>query len=369
MHRSGTSLATRLLNLCGLQLGDPQRLLGARPDNPAGFWENLDFVALDDRILTRLDGAWDCPPTTAADPAELGDFDESARACVNCARGKDDGPWGWKDPRASLLLPFWTAQVSGLSVIVCLRHPNEVAASLTRRNGFSRRLGLHLWQLYNERLAADLDALQGVESVVTHYDALLARPEQELRRLTDWLGWPVERAVLGAACATVRPELRHHRGAGDTDALPAAIGDLYESLCRRAGPNFCATRFVDPREVAELNVRGEERFAAGDLTAATRIFSDVLILDAGYVRARNNLACALWRTGEYEEAITELSRALGTDPDHVDATWNLSQLLVELNHTTDAIELLTAYVNRHPESQEIVAELARLRRAVVVPAV
>ena len=41
-----------------------------------------------------------------------------------------------KDPRMTLLLPLWTGAAAdlGLSmrVVLCLRHPGEVAASLTR---------------------------------------------------------------------------------------------------------------------------------------------------------------------------------------------------------------------------------------------
>ena len=44
MHRSGTSLCTRLANLLGMELGEP--LQPAGPDNPKGFWENRLFQNL-----------------------------------------------------------------------------------------------------------------------------------------------------------------------------------------------------------------------------------------------------------------------------------------------------------------------------------
>ena len=257
MHRSGTSMATRLLNLCGLHLGDPRRLLKAQADNPQGFWENLDFVTLDDRILARMDGAWDLPPANpAADPALLEEFRAAATDCAAAAsagapESAAAGAWGWKDPRCSLLLPFWASVLPGLKVVICLRDPAEVAASLSRRNGFSARLGLHLWQRYNERLEQDLRADPGIESVVTHYEALLACPEQELRRLTDWLGWPVADEAIAEACASVKPELRHHRqglerlqGVGG----PEGPASLYDKLCQRAGPNYSELHTADSRE-------------------------------------------------------------------------------------------------------------------------
>ena len=91
----------------------------------------------------------------------------------------------------------------------------------------------------------------GIESVVTHYEALLACPEQELRRLTDWLGWPVTDEAIAEACASVKPELRHHRqglerlqGVGG----PEGPASLYDKRCQRAGPNYSELHTADSRE-------------------------------------------------------------------------------------------------------------------------
>lgn len=61
MHRSGTSLVTNLLRLCGLYLGDEQDLMPATPDNQRGYWENRKFSDLNDEILAALGGTWDLP--------------------------------------------------------------------------------------------------------------------------------------------------------------------------------------------------------------------------------------------------------------------------------------------------------------------
>src|SRR6185436_20274791 len=61
-HRSGTSMLTRLLHQCGLELGPEKDLMPARPDNPDGFWENLRFVDLNDEALNVMGAAWDLPP-------------------------------------------------------------------------------------------------------------------------------------------------------------------------------------------------------------------------------------------------------------------------------------------------------------------
>ena len=48
MHRSGTSMVSRMLIECGLYTGPPTKIIPPGPDNSAGFWENIDFVNLNE---------------------------------------------------------------------------------------------------------------------------------------------------------------------------------------------------------------------------------------------------------------------------------------------------------------------------------
>ena len=56
MHRSGTSMIARILNLCGLYLGPQDKMMPPKPDNPQGFWENIDLAVLNENILMHLGG-------------------------------------------------------------------------------------------------------------------------------------------------------------------------------------------------------------------------------------------------------------------------------------------------------------------------
>src|SRR5262245_50531861 len=100
MHRSGTSMVTRLLNLCGLNLGPAEHLMESSPDNPEGFWESLPFVRINEELLHSLGGEWDRPPEEMRDWAaavELAAYRE--RAANLPAELSLKEPWGWKDPR------------------------------------------------------------------------------------------------------------------------------------------------------------------------------------------------------------------------------------------------------------------------------
>ena len=139
-HRSGTSMVTRLLHTCGLDLGPASDLMPSAPDNPDGFWENLNFVAMNDELLNELGGAWDLPPraTRFADKR----FDAvRVRARLLVSAFSQSKVWGWKDPRNSLTLPFWRAIVPKLRTIIVVRNPLEAAYSLHQRNGVSVHLG------------------------------------------------------------------------------------------------------------------------------------------------------------------------------------------------------------------------------------
>jgi hypothetical protein len=66
MHRSGTSLVTRLVSLLGLALCREDDLLAGRKANPRGHWESNSMLAFNDRLLEELDASWFCPPPLQA---------------------------------------------------------------------------------------------------------------------------------------------------------------------------------------------------------------------------------------------------------------------------------------------------------------
>src|SRR5262245_32561331 len=102
MHRAGTSMVARLLNLCGVWLGPDDELVPAAPDNPAGFWEHVSFVGLNEILLAAAGGTWDRPPARPAGWADAPRLDEMVLAGRELAtRLAAAGPWAWKDPRNS----------------------------------------------------------------------------------------------------------------------------------------------------------------------------------------------------------------------------------------------------------------------------
>src|SRR5229473_2593466 len=109
MHRSGTSMVSRLLNLCGLYIGPDTELLPPRPDNPEGYWENIRFLGINDRLLEHFDAGWDLAPAVCSGwelRPQLAPLRKESEDLIE--RFNEHQPWGWKDPRNSLTFPFWT---------------------------------------------------------------------------------------------------------------------------------------------------------------------------------------------------------------------------------------------------------------------
>lgn len=231
MHRSGTSLVARIVGLLGVSLGDPGELLGPGDDNRAGYFENREIKTLNDVILADLGGSWDRPPRLDRgwehDPALDVRRTEAAAVLAHAFPvGSGDGrPVGFKDPRVSLLLPFWRTVTTVEHSIVLVRHPDEVAASLAARRfrvDPDAAAGLWLRHLF-AALAADPDAL-----VVRHgdpfddLDALAAR-------IVGALGLPrPDPTVMDQIRAHVDPRLFHQRA---TDSETVATSPL-ERLAR-----------------------------------------------------------------------------------------------------------------------------------------
>jgi hypothetical protein len=234
MHRSGTSMVSALLHHVGLYLGPEDELMPATPDNQDGFWENLRFVEVNEEILGAVGGGWDEPPAPLVvnDPALAA---AQVKAETLAADFEQRRPWAWKDPRTTLLLPFWLDLFPDLRVVGCVRNPLEVALSLHRRNFFSYERGLSLWLEYNQRL---LEAVPPEQLLLTHYETYFLDPAVELRRVLAHCGveapdWKVEKA-----CAAVRRGLHHNRF-GVADLLAAEVSaeviELYARLCRGSG--------------------------------------------------------------------------------------------------------------------------------------
>lgn len=213
MARTGTSATTRLLNLCGVEVGPEANLMPPNPDvNAKGFYEHFPLVQINVALLGRLGGTWREPPALSPgwelDPT-FDDLREEARGLIaedfSTARA-----WTFKDPRTSLTLPFWRPLLGEVDYVICHRQPLDVAASLERRDGLTLEQGLALWERY---MAASILHTAGARRLFIGYDEYFDARDGALAALTAFAGasaLAVDEAFRAQAATWLDVSMRHH---------------------------------------------------------------------------------------------------------------------------------------------------------------
>jgi hypothetical protein len=150
MHRSGTSLTASLLQSAGLDVG--KNLLGESPSNLKGHFENLDFFDFHQGILHSM-GASEAGWTLQKDIPVPEYYVDAAKLLVQKSASSTQ-PWGWKDPRTTLFLDFWSNLIPTAKFVFVYRSPWEVIDSLYRRGDDifhnNPQLAIDLWTNYNQ---------------------------------------------------------------------------------------------------------------------------------------------------------------------------------------------------------------------------
>lgn len=248
MHRSGTSAMARVLGLAGARL--PERLIQPGADNPKGFWEPQEVVALNDEILRTLGSTWD----------DIFGFRVAGRAqdqrdnLVRRARSvvalnfSGPGPVVMKDPRVSLLAPVWrealVAEGFKPVFVVMVRHPLEVARSITARDGAPLQASTLAWLSHVIALERDT---RDLPRVFVHYGDLL----EDWRPVLDRIGRHLDLDLDPGAGTEIdayltRSERHHAANEGDEAGLAGlwpGVSEAWRWLVDAARPNSSAGAF------------------------------------------------------------------------------------------------------------------------------
>ncbi len=231
MHRSGTSLVCQLLAGMGVSFGAPADRFPSDRWNAAGYFEQKAVMDTNSRIVTGLPRnrsrfvAWLgklvylCLPRAAAiqrraerQRAYIAELALQYRGCAV------------KDPRFCLTLGSWLSWAEVQHVVVCLREPGAVLASLARRDHLPRWLGA---RFYAYHLRALLRHLPAGRAVFVDVDRLAAGAADELDHLRRRLG-----LAKGTASATLLQQVvqREALAAPRDRECPAAVETLWRQL-------------------------------------------------------------------------------------------------------------------------------------------
>ena len=196
MHRSGTSALSGELAAQGICFGN-DFIDDIIDVNAKGFFENRELVAINEALLAHLKLSWfDCffsgyfhDPESINIPTEL----EERMQQLLCSEQFSDTSWnGLKDPRLSLLLPFWLKQLHVLGhfvkVIIMNRNSDEIAKSLYKRD---RMTALHAYLLWHQHTLTAVHYSNTCDRVWVDYHELMFSTAQVLQKIVTALDLPL----------------------------------------------------------------------------------------------------------------------------------------------------------------------------------
>ncbi len=245
MHRSGTSVLAAGVQYAldvNMQAVDDHK----GEDNPKGYFENIEIVDLNEKILRYLGSSWDSLFYGKAIDFSESRFDSFCQEALHILN-KYYGNcrcWGVKDPRFSVLLPFWGNVIhqfgSKLFHVIALRHPLEVAFSQKIRHeqfpefhvcGEDLQYTLNLWFWYNLRL---LKTLPDDNNIIVEYKKLLADPPHEMQRIGRLIDVEVDPEGLREyQHSFLEKQLRHHDiDESETEPFLDDYGHVFELYSR-----------------------------------------------------------------------------------------------------------------------------------------
>ncbi len=253
MHRSGTSFTCNLLHAMGADYGDDQLLLKSDVWNQRGYFENLEVLALNNRLILGKTAAVFYEQVLAS---HLGEKSKAVlksilnlpsfifptpgkieRQSFQCLEKLDQLSEKYsetvvKDVRFCLTLGVWRKQGDPSKVLFCYRHPWEVAMSLKRRQHIPLWKGFQLWAQHVEGFFKQAQDLPGVIVNYHHFMGEEADALQEMRRLYAFLERSYDETQAREVLSSVRVSGLYHNRCSE-QILPKKTERLWDKLSAR----------------------------------------------------------------------------------------------------------------------------------------
>ncbi|GJM09438.1 MAG: hypothetical protein DHS20C11_17140 [Lysobacteraceae bacterium] len=185
MHRSGTSLVTRILSELGAYCGQPESHLEPNQWNSSGYFELKELVAINNLLLNDQGCDWANALGFRADAVTAARKQHATKRLsfltksLHKARSRKQPFIALKDPRLCLTSP--ALGIDTAMVLFVSRHPLSVAASLDVRDNLGMTVAMALWELYTLHF---LGHGMANAALLVSYERLLSDPIGETERMT-----------------------------------------------------------------------------------------------------------------------------------------------------------------------------------------
>ena len=308
MHRSGTSALANILWNAGYYTGEENELIKPNIYNRDGYFERWPVVKTNDIILDLCGGAWDSPPDEGQikritiDPrieSLLAPYDAHPKAFI-------------KDPRLCITLPVWERLLpEGTKMITVSRDIDAVAASLAKRDHFSREKALDLWRTYTERAA---NYSRNYPSWSLQYEDLFTEGRKGiLQELSTFLETDLDLDEIAAR--VIDPVLQHNK-AGVFTPKPS------ESAAN---------------DQQRLYERSQQSIGSGRRDEAIAILERLIGINPEHALALNDLGVLYFHKGQKETALMLLERSVQIDSRNATAQKNLAAIYQSLGRSDGAM--------------------------------
>lgn len=222
IYRSGTSAITKSLGTMGVRLPDPSKVC-YNTFNEKGSWEDPDFCVLDGNLIKTLSLREERIREIISLNEEEVDFlceQEVFKKASHLVLEKvrESIPFGIKDPKFCVLLPFWKKVFKECDVrasfVIALRNPLSVVASIDASQKLlgeqEQEKSFWVWISY---MISCLEQTEGAESLLVDYDQLVQDPVYQVKRIAHAFQLEIdERALQIYSEDFIASSLRHFHG-------------------------------------------------------------------------------------------------------------------------------------------------------------
>lgn len=238
MHRSGTSMMTRCINLLGVAAA--KYSIAGDEHNQSGYWEPKLLNDLNTQLLQEAGSSWDDWRAFDIDVLSS-ERQQYYRAQIKDAIEREFGDAEFfvlKEPRISRMVSIYKDVLSDMGIepsfVLMNRNPIATVGSLNKRDGMSKTYASLLW--LRNQLEAE-KATRGEKRAFVRYETMMSGPDVALRQVQKSLGlkWPI--SVTKASVEITKfidPSLQHHHAGWSeieaSDFVPDLVKDAYRVL-------------------------------------------------------------------------------------------------------------------------------------------